>query len=98
MADVTLIQKQGASLTYIVDCSNRLSKAYPGQTITIASATGTVDSPAVLSSASGSGTSATFHLAVASVTPPADLAGSVTLTLSNGDVDPISLRVGVRST
>lgn len=98
-SDVARItQKQTASLTYTVDCANRLTTAYPGQTITIASATGAVTAPAVISSASGTGTNLTFHLAVAAVTPPTDVEVVMTATLSNGDVDPISIPVGVVTT
>lgn len=95
MADMRITQKKTASLTYVVDCSNRLSKAYPGQTITISSATGAVDSPAVITSTTGTGTSITFHLAVASVTASTDVEVTLTPTLSNGDIDPITIAVGV---
>ena len=94
MADVRIIQKKAASLTYIDDWTNRLAKAYPGQTITISSAVGTTTA-GTLSGVSGSGTSIVFHLATSALTPPIDITVTLTATLSNADVDPRDLIVGV---
>ena len=94
MADVRIIQKKAASLTYIDDWTNRLAKAYPGQTITIASAVGATTG-GTLTGVSGTGTSIAFHLATSALTPPTDIVVTLTATLSNGDVDPRDLTVGV---
>lgn len=98
MADYRIVQKQAASLTYVGNCANRLSKAYPAAPVTITSAAlGSVTGGAVVTAVSGSGTSFTFHVATSGATPntsPEPLA-TVNLTLSNGDLDPIEITIGV---
>lgn len=98
MADYRIVQKQAASLTYIGNCANRLSKAYPAAPVTIASATGNgTYSGVVISAVSGSGTTFTFHAATSGATPntnPEPLL-TVNATLSNGDVDPIEITIAV---
>lgn len=89
-------QNQNATITYIHDWTTRLAKAYPASSITIASATGTT-SAGTLTSVSGSGTSITFKLATSAVTPPTDVTVTLTPTLSNGDVDPVKVVIGVTS-
>lgn len=98
MADYRLVQKQTASLTYIADCTSRLAKAYPAAPVTIASASlGSITGGPVVTAVSGSGTSFTFHVVTAAATPntqPEPLL-TVNATLSNGDVDPIEITIGV---
>lgn len=94
MADLQITQKQAATLTYILDCSNRLTKAYPAAPVTISSATGAITSGAI-TSVSGTGTSITFKVAVPAVPVSTNVVATLTPTLSNGDVDPIEVTIGV---
>lgn len=93
MADTRITQDRAATLTYIDDWSNRLTNAYPGSTVTIASATGSIDTGS-LTSVVGTGTSVTFKLNVASVPTATDVTAKIVATLSNGDTDVRPLVVG----
>jgi hypothetical protein len=95
MADTRITQERNASLTYVDNWAPRLTTAYPGSTVTIASATGSVTGGAVVSAVTGTGTSITFHLVTSAVVPPAEVVLTLTATLSNGDVDVRDLTVGV---
>lgn len=97
MADYRITQKKSASLTYVDNWADRLAKAYPGSTVTITSATGSITGGAAVTAVSGSGTSITFHVATSGVTAaaPVDIVLTLTATLSNGDTDPRDLIVGV---
>ena len=93
MADLRITQKVGATLTYVLDCSNRLTKAYPAAPVTISSAVGVISSGSI-SAVSGSGTSVTFKVAIPAVPVSTDVLATLTPTLSNGDVDPIEVTIG----
>lgn len=89
-----ITQDTAARLTYTDDWTSRLADAYPGQTITIVSATASATGGAVIDNVVGSGTSVVFRLSVSAVTPSTDVEAKIIATLSNGDTDSRPLTVG----
>lgn len=88
-------QDLNASVTYTEDLTNRLAKAYPGETVTITTATVTA-SAGTVSGVTHTSTGVSWKLATSTVTVvPSDVVVLITPTYSNGDVDPFRVYITV---